>query len=137
MASLRYKLETAFKAFLDAQSLGASVFTGFGSDDKTAPCVVCKLTSAEEDPMTSGNWHCLMDISVRDIASSASTHSAVADAVRNAIWTDSIASDLNGQGQAIFVHGLSAPAKIQFDTVEDCWIEIFTIELMVSDTDFS
>lgn len=102
-------------------------------DDKTAPCVVCTVTTADEDPPFSGNYRVSCTISVKDSAAANSTMDDIADAVRDAIWKSDLATSLNAQAiGTLTVIAASAPHRIEYTQDGDCWIETQTIELYCS-----
>ncbi len=129
MLALRKLIESAFKTYLDSQSLGATVYPGFSPEDKFTPCVICYCRDAEEDPIGSGNYRVNVAIEIKDAASAASLFDDICAATKAAIWTTDIAASLMGSPTSFQVWGVAAESKIEWETADDLWIERHTMQL--------
>ena len=128
MASLRQKTESAFKAVIEA-AVDVPVYEGFAATDKAGTCVIVVARRAEEDPPFSGNYRVQVDIHVKGPPDSDSTFDDLATAVRNAVWTDAIHTELTAAADDFFVHGASASNVLEWSQDGDVWVETITVEI--------
>jgi hypothetical protein len=135
---LRGKVESALVSYLGAASLPTeNIFAGMASGDKTAPCVICKAQSAEEDTMGSGNFRVTCRIVAKGLAADGLTaFDTLCDAVRSAIGVNDLHAQLAAAVDGFTVWGTSANTKVEWDTDEDCWTESMEVEIYCAATDF-
>ena len=133
MASLRSLIETALAGYISNLSLSANVYTGFDTDEKAFPAIICSAASAEEDPQGSGNYRVQCKVEVKDLASSGNFDTLSA-AVRDALNI----SDLNVElsSSTLTVWGQSGPIQLAWETQDDAWVETISVELYAAPTGF-
>lgn len=126
MASLRQKVESAFKALLE--NAGATpVYEGFAATDKAGTCVICKAQRAAEEPFASGNYNVTVLISVKGPPDSDGTFDDLASLVRDTLWTDGLHTDLQAAATDLTVYGTASAHELEWTEEEDVWIESQTI----------
>jgi hypothetical protein len=117
MASLKCLLELAFQTYL-TQQVGGNIYKGHDNDDKAAPCVICQVESLEEEPFHSGNYNAACRIIVKGMAADGEdAFDALDESVRNALWTDTIHTDLQTDGLTVF--GVAAAHQVTFGVEGD------------------
>ncbi len=127
MASLRAKVETAFKAVLENADI-SPVYAGFSDGDKAGLCVIVAARRAEEDPAFSGNYRVTVDIHTKGPPDALALLDATALAVRTTIWQDGLAESLTAQAN-FTVFGGSAPNVMEWSQIGDTLIETLTVEI--------
>lgn len=138
MASLRSLVESAWSAYLSAGGISANVYTGFDSNDKTSPAVICKAVSAEEDPIGSGNFKVQCEISTRAAFDCGLTaFDSLCDAVNSLVTVNDLHAQLSGSVSGFTCWGTAAEGRKEWDTEEDCWVEKLTAVIYCAATDFS
>ena len=127
MASLKALIEDSLQAYFTAASVGTSnIYKGHSSTDKDAPCVICQVASLEEDPLQSGNYNAECRIIVKGMGMDGEHWlDSIDEAVRNALWTDSIAADLETTGLTIW--GVAAAHKVDFGVEGDALTATHTL----------
>ena len=119
MATLKALLETSLADYLTAASVGTTnIYKGHSNLDKDAPCVICQVASLEEEPLHSGNYNAECHIIVKSMGADGEyLLDSIDEAVRNAIWTDTLAADLQVAGLTIW--GAAASHKTDFGVEDD------------------
>lgn len=127
MASLRQKVEAAFKAVLE--NAGAQpVYTGFAATDKEGSCVICKAKSAAEEPLQSGNYNVTVQIFVKGPPDEDGAFDDLATLVRDALWTDGLPAALQtAAAGGLTVYGVASNHELEWTEEGDTWIETQTI----------
>jgi len=129
MATLRAQLESALAEHLNGSSIGATAYPGLSSGDKVLPCVIAKVRKLTEEPIASGNFNALLEISVEANPDSDGTFDAICAAVEAAVWNDELDDDLEAAEAGLTVHGLASPLEIEFPTDPDIFKAVFTFEV--------
>lgn len=137
MASLRQLVESAFKKYLDASSIGATVYEGFDDENKALPCVVVRAVSAEEEPMQSGNYNVQVAITIKALAGD-SNFNSICEAVRDYTWIESedLGTQLAQHESDLTCWGASAAHRQEWDITSDAWTETQTITVYCAPRSF-
>ena len=141
---LRNPLETAFSGVISAASVGTSnIYKGFSSGDKALPCVICSAKSVEEEPLFSGNYRAVVEISVKgigaldaDAVDPLTAFDTLCSLVYDAIRIDDLATQLMANSVGLTVWSASAGTKVSWDTDEDCFVERYEVEIYCCPRDF-
>jgi len=138
MASLRSLIESALSTYLEGSGATATFHQGIAAAAKDGPAVISRAVSAEEDPLTSGNYRVTCSISVRANApDGTAAFDELAEAIRDRLWVDDLAAQLASSVTGLTVWGVAAPHRVEWDTDEDALIENHTVEVYAAATDFS
>lgn len=134
MASLKNAVETVLADYLKGKVSAdpvANFYTGFDSDDRVAPAVICIADSAEEDPMRSGNYRVQCRVVVKCIAETDSQQPALADEVKSWVYASDTVSYLQSVGATndLAVFGYSAAPRVEWDRDQNVWSETHNLEI--------
>ena len=117
MASLKSLLESSLQSYL-VGAVGGNVYKGHDDSDKAAPCVICAVESMEEEPLQSGNYQATCRITVKSAAKEGEDQlNNLDEDVRNALWTDTIHTDLQTTDLTVF--GVAAAHRIDYGIEAD------------------
>lgn len=138
MATIRNLIESAFKDWLDGQSLSATVYKGVSNGTKELPAVICRLADATEEPLQSGNYNCTVEIHIKsNAADDAGEHETLCAAVRDLVWADDLETQLqDASANALTVFGAAAPHRIEYEQDEDAWVEKHIVDLYCAAREF-
>ena len=123
--------ESAVKKYLDASSIGATVYTGIDDEDKELPCVVVRAGQAEEEIIGSNNFRLPVDVTIKAAAGS-SDFETICTSVRDFLWLEAedLGTQLTQQESELLVRGATAARTIARDVSGDSWTETQQLTLI-------
>lgn len=128
--SLKNALENSVKTYLETNVVGDCTFyTGFDHDDRTAPCCVVVLDSAESDPVNSSVYVSQLKVYVRDLPDG--DIGTISEEIRSLLWASDMPSSVSAVGQ-VSVLGFAGSHKIEYDRDQNMYAETHTVQLAVA-----
>lgn len=128
--SLKNALETSISNYLAANVTGdCSFYTGFNHDDRTAPCVVTVLDSADSEPTLSSVYQCQLRVYVHDIPDG--DVGALSEQVRLLLWNSDMPAAVTALGQ-VSILGFAGPHRIEYDRDQNMYSETHTLQIVVA-----
>jgi hypothetical protein len=124
MISLREKLESAFKVYLE-QTIKSGVFTGLGDFEVTYPAVVCSYLGGEDIHPQSNHVSAEMLVTVisssdgETVEDATGKHNDLVGLVVEAFESDDLAGNLMAAGDALIVNGIESTSEEQPDVESD------------------
>jgi hypothetical protein len=131
------KAERALSAYLTQAGVTATIYTGEGNSDKSAPCAICVADSAEvaDGLEYTGNRNITASVTVKSIAAddTGTDHDTLVQAVGDALNSDGLVAGLSAYTGFTCIGAYNLGESLAQDS--DCWVSEFRLFLHACPSD--